>query len=257
MHKQCNSFTCLLLSQQCDTKEWLYSSSSEARPRAQGAHQLRSLRGHRLTHGWHTLTLNLGLRQEFIWRFVVADIPTSDQRGGFPSQFQPFGGLPQLQPAGRGHVPIDISPDGIHTVPNYKEHRDLHAGRQTLRRICRSHAPSGIPREVRHITLHQIKTTLGPPVSCRPRRDTPNLSVQSAAQGGLTRMHPRCIAAPFRTTACPGRTHSPAASRGLHAFPNNRLPRTDSLACSLSEKPGAHNGLIRLQLLWTTGIFSN
>ena len=26
------------------------------------------------TYGWHTLTLNLGLRREFTWRFVVADV---------------------------------------------------------------------------------------------------------------------------------------------------------------------------------------
>ena len=26
------------------------------------------------TYGWHTLTLNLGLRRDFMWRFVVADV---------------------------------------------------------------------------------------------------------------------------------------------------------------------------------------
>ena len=26
------------------------------------------------TYGWHTLTLNLGLRRDFTWRFVVADV---------------------------------------------------------------------------------------------------------------------------------------------------------------------------------------
>ena len=26
------------------------------------------------TYGWHTLTLNLGLRRDFTWRFVMADV---------------------------------------------------------------------------------------------------------------------------------------------------------------------------------------
>jgi hypothetical protein len=26
------------------------------------------------TYGWHTLTLNLGLRRDFSWRFVLADV---------------------------------------------------------------------------------------------------------------------------------------------------------------------------------------
>ena len=35
-------------------------------------------------------------------------------------------------------------------------------------------SPSGVPREVRHNTVHHIKTTHGPPVSCRPRRLAPD-----------------------------------------------------------------------------------
>jgi hypothetical protein len=34
--------------------------------------------------------------------------------------------------------------------------------------------PSGIPREVRLNTVHHIRTTPGPPVTCRPRRLAPD-----------------------------------------------------------------------------------
>jgi len=33
--------------------------------------------------------------------------------------------------------------------------------------------PSGVPRKVRHNTIHHIKTTPGPPVHCQPRRLVP------------------------------------------------------------------------------------
>jgi hypothetical protein len=130
---------------------------------------------------------------------------------------------------------------------------------------------SGVQREVRNNTVDNIKTTPGPPVSCRPRRLTPDLSRQAAAQCGLTRLQPQptspcnrlhntdslaCsldgsphiagqetdqevhtrlqrhrISMPLRTNGSPGRTHSTAAS------PDRQLPRTDSFACSSSGQP--------------------
>jgi hypothetical protein len=44
---------------------------------AQGAHQLRFFAADGIsiqTYEGYTLTLNLGLRRDFTWRFVVADI---------------------------------------------------------------------------------------------------------------------------------------------------------------------------------------
>jgi hypothetical protein len=34
--------------------------------------------------------------------------------------------------------------------------------------------PTGVQREVRHSTVHHIRTTPGPPVTCRPRRLAPH-----------------------------------------------------------------------------------
>jgi hypothetical protein len=44
------------------------------------------------TYGWLPLSLNLGLRREFMWRFVVTDV-TTPHRGRFPLPFRPPGGL--------------------------------------------------------------------------------------------------------------------------------------------------------------------
>jgi hypothetical protein len=46
---------------------------------------------------------------------------------------------------------------------------------------------------------------------------------------GLTRPQPCRIFTLLRTTGCPGRTHSPAASPDLCAMPDNQLPRTHRL----------------------------
>jgi len=69
--------------------------------------------------------------------------------------------------------------------------------------------------------------------------ESPRLSGQEAAQDGLTRLQPYRISTPLRTRGCPGRTHSPAASPDLHASPDNRLPRTVTLACSSTGSLGA------------------
>ena len=96
--------------------------------------------------------------------------PNSD-RDELPSLFQPLHRMPQQQTLGRGHVLIDISPDSIHTVPKYKDHWDRHAGTSPNLQI--SH-PLRVPREVRLSRVH-IKTTPGPPVTCRARRLAPDL----------------------------------------------------------------------------------
>jgi hypothetical protein len=45
------------------------------------------------TYGWISLSLNLGLRRDFTWRFVVADVQTPHYRRGPPCQFRTTGRL--------------------------------------------------------------------------------------------------------------------------------------------------------------------
>jgi hypothetical protein len=138
------------------------------------------------TYGGHTLTLNLGHRRDFTWRFVVADaqIPIIgvDLLGNFgllvdcrnnrildgitslsaPAQTaSPW--LPSVKTIG-GNAPVD----------------DLFAEFSDLAR------PSGFRREVRYNTVHHVNTP-GPPVSCRPRRLAPErLAIAKAEFDAIT-----------------------------------------------------------------------
>ena len=107
-------------------------------------------------------------------------------------------------------------------------------------------------------TLHNgANTTTGSSARCGTSHSTgPSSTGVKVTHGAspYTRLQPCRISTPLRTRGCPGRTHSPAALPNLHASPDKRLPRTDSLACSLAGSPrlsgqqAAQNGHTRLQL---------
>ena len=87
----------------------------------------------------------------------------------------------------------------------------------------------------------------GSPDNRLPRKESfacslagsPCISGQQAAQDGLTRLQPRRISMPLRTTGCPGRTHLPSASPDLCTTPDSQQPRMDSLACSSTGTPAS------------------
>jgi hypothetical protein len=127
------------------------------------------------TYGWLTLTLDLGLRRNFSWRFFVAEVTKPIIGVDFLSHFKLLvdshhcrlvDDITELftcftrcenfpQPVSGIKV---ASPESIH--PILREFPDL------LK-------PAGLPREVKHSTLHHIRTTSGPPVNRRPRRLDP------------------------------------------------------------------------------------
>jgi len=126
------------------------------------------------TYGWHTLTLNLRLRRDFTWQFVVADVQLPifgvDMLATFSllvdcRNNRILDGVTSLS------TPTQTASTrfpSVKTIGSYKQADDLFAEFPDLTR------PSGVPREVRHKTIHHIKTTPGPPVSCRPRRLAPD-----------------------------------------------------------------------------------
>jgi len=103
--------------------------------------------------------------------------------------------------------------------------------------------------EILRKTQHNI--TLHWPITNRSKSNPRHFSRQSAAQDWLTRPQPHRTSPDNRLSR---RTHSPPASPDLHASLGNKLPRTDSLACSFarplrnSRQPAAQDGLTRLQL---------
>ncbi|XP_057340579.1 uncharacterized protein LOC130677744 [Microplitis mediator] len=126
------------------------------------------------TFGCITLSLNLGLRREFTWRFIIADVMKPIIGADFLSHF---------------NLLIDL---------NHKQLRDGSTGLQTrVNSICSDAKcikliegdtayhkllsnypaitrPEGITSAKKHSTVHHIKTTPGPPVSCKARRLAPN-----------------------------------------------------------------------------------
>jgi hypothetical protein len=70
------------------------------------------------TYGWLPLSLNLGLRREFTWRFVVTDV-TDPIIGAFRSP----GGLSEQPHSGQGHVAVSPGLSGQRTDPQRKDHQ--------------------------------------------------------------------------------------------------------------------------------------
>ena len=126
------------------------------------------------TYGTATITLNLGLRREFIWRFVVADVSKPIIGADFLAH---FGLLVDI----RNQDLIDSttslrSKDTTvrHEVASIKTVANESIFHQLLQKYPDLTKPGGTPVEVNHDTCHYIKTTPGPPVSCRPRRLAPD-----------------------------------------------------------------------------------
>jgi len=122
------------------------------------------------TYGWHTLTINLGHRRHFTWRFVVADVQIPiigvDLLGNFSllvdsRKNRILDGITSLSAADQTAFPRLPS---VKSIGSSAPADDTFADFPDLTR------PSGVQREVRHNTMHHINTTPGQPVSSRPRR---------------------------------------------------------------------------------------
>ena len=133
------------------------------------------------TYGWITQSINFGLRRDFTWRFVVADIHT------------PIIGVDLLSFYGllvdcRHNRLLDSitslsSPGSLapSSVPSVKVIAGGTPTDNLLKEFPELITPSGLHADVRHNTVHYIRTTHGPPVACRPRRLAPDrLSVAKA-----------------------------------------------------------------------------
>jgi hypothetical protein len=126
------------------------------------------------TYGWNSLSLNLGLRRDFTGRFVVADVQIPIIGADLLAHFgllvdcrnsRLLHGTTSLSALGNA-APTSIP--SVKTIGSRAPLNDLLAQFPALTR------PTGIHREVRHNTVHHIRTTPGPPVTSRPRRLAPD-----------------------------------------------------------------------------------
>jgi hypothetical protein len=126
------------------------------------------------TYGRLPLSLNLGLRRDFTWRFVITDDTTPLIGADFLAHYgllvdcrnnRLLDGVTSLsapaQAVSSRVTSIQVINICSSVDPLFSEFPDL----------IRS---SGVERDVRHNTVHHIRTTPRPPVTCRPRRRAPD-----------------------------------------------------------------------------------
>lgn len=126
------------------------------------------------TYGTLKIHLDLGLRRDFVWNFVVASVDKPIIGADFLAHYgllidcrnsrllDSVTTLSSPGSMGQCHVP------SIKAISGNSEYHNLLAKYPTLTK------PSGVQREVKHSTVHYIRTLPGPPVFCRPRRLAPD-----------------------------------------------------------------------------------
>lgn len=128
------------------------------------------------TYGYAHLTLNLGLRRDFPWRFIVADVTKAIIGVDFLSFYN-------LMVDCRNQRLLDnttslsspASPaSSTGSISSVKVVSGTSLYHEILNQYPEITRPSGVHRVQKHSTVHFIKTTPGPPVSCTPRRLAPD-----------------------------------------------------------------------------------
>lgn len=153
----------------------VYPRSALRERRAKMDFQLSAANGSVIdTFGFTELCLNLGLRRNFTWRFIVANVTKPIIGVDFLSFYNlivdcrnqrlidnttTFSTSASLAKANIFSVKVSTGDTRFH---------DILSKFPTITR------PSGTPVVPKHNTIHHIRTTPGPPISCTPRRLAPD-----------------------------------------------------------------------------------
>lgn len=128
------------------------------------------------TYGSINFVLNLGLRREFVWGFIVADVSKPIIGVDFLSFYN-------LMVDCRNGRLVDNSTSLSSAAASASSTEHIASVKTTsgdsrymelLRQFPDLTRPSGMHRVSRHGVEHHIETTPGPPVFCRPRRLAPD-----------------------------------------------------------------------------------
>lgn len=126
------------------------------------------------TYGQITLSLNLGLRREFKWSFIIADVGTAIIGSDFLAHYHL---LPDCKNQrlvdGNTKLFVPATIAKIDQVSVKTILADSSSWARILQEFPEVTRPPGVSRDIKHSTVHHIATTDGPPVSCRPRRLAP------------------------------------------------------------------------------------
>lgn len=126
------------------------------------------------TFGTIVLTLKLGLRRDFTWQFTVADVKKAIIGADFLGHYHllPDCHRRKLVDGITGMTcPASAANVSFYNVKAVFSNNSNFA--EVLAEFPEITEPPGLPRVIKHSTVHFIKTTDGPPVSCRPRRLAP------------------------------------------------------------------------------------
>jgi len=140
------------------------------------------------TYGWTSRSLNLGLRRDFTWRFVIADV-------GLPiigvDLISHYGLLVDCRNNRLLDGVTSLSTPGLVAPPSVPSVKIIAGGTppdSLLEEFPGLTKPAGCHREVQHNTAHHIRTTPGPPVACHPCRLAPDhLTVAKAEFDAMLR----------------------------------------------------------------------
>lgn len=128
------------------------------------------------TYGYAHLNLDVGLRRDYSWRFIVADVTKAIIGIDFLSFYNLIVDcrnqrlIDNTTSMTTSATPTNLT-DNISSVKILTGDTRYHEILKEFPEITR---PAGLQRVAKHNTVHYIRTTPGPPVSCAPRRLAPD-----------------------------------------------------------------------------------
>jgi hypothetical protein len=126
------------------------------------------------TYGKLPISLNLGLRRELTWRFVVADVTQPLIGANFLSNFGLLVDCKNNRLLDTVTSLSALAQGASSQTPSLKVINGGSSVDTLLSVFPDLIRPTGVQREVRHNTVHHTWTTPGPPTTCRPRRLAPD-----------------------------------------------------------------------------------
>lgn len=152
-----------------------YSALKQRRPKTN--YQLCAANGSIInTFGYTQLNLDLGLRRDYPWRFIVADVTKAIIGADFLRHYNLMVDIrhQQLVDGTTSLSAIGTSADSSDNLCSVKIMSDDSKCHNILKKYPEITHPSGVQKQIKHNTVHFIKTIPGPPVSSSPRRLAPD-----------------------------------------------------------------------------------
>lgn len=127
------------------------------------------------TYGYVQFNIDLGLRRDFKWKFVVADVTKPIIGIDFLSYYNLLIDVRNKRIIDGTTKLTSLACNAINSfsVPSIKVVTGVSKYHTLLSEFPEITKPPGFPQTPKHNTVHHIRTTPGPPVSCSPRRLAP------------------------------------------------------------------------------------